>query len=125
MVIRFKVLECLQTKSLHLGNECRHVVFTIKKSEFTDSATDYTLITKCHNMIRQYCHDSEKSKVFDCLKVHKDETPFDANCHIVVVNRMIEQNMDIGFNPQLQTACTKNIGKLHWNLELFNSGCHY
>lgn len=107
----------MQTNSLRLGSECQHVVFTIKKSELTDSATDYTLITKCHDMIRQYCHDSEKSKILDCLKVHKDEIPFDANCHMVVVNRMIEQNMDIRFNPRLQAACSKNIGKWDSNSE--------
>lgn len=107
----------MQTNSLRLESECQHVVFTIKKSELTDSATDYTLITKCHDMIRKYCHDIEKSNVLDCLKVHKDEMPFDASCHMVVVNRMIEQNMDFRFNPRLQSACKKNIGKLHSNSE--------
>lgn len=60
-------------------------------------------------MIRQYCHDTEKSKLLDCLKVHKDEMQFDTSCHLVVINRMIEQNMDYRFNPRLQEACSKNI----------------
>lgn len=60
-------------------------------------------------MIRQYCHDTEKTSILDCLKVHKDEMLFDSNCHLVVVNRMIEQNMDYRFNPRLQEACSQNI----------------
>lgn len=104
-----QVLECLQTNSERLGAECRHVIFSIKKSELTDSATDYMLITTCREMINQYCHDTDKSKVLDCLKVHKDELMFDQSCHLIVINRMIEQNMDYRFNPRLQEACSKNI----------------
>lgn len=67
------------------------------------------LITTCREMINQYCHDTDKSKVLDCLKVHKDELMFDQGCHLIVTNRMIEQNMDYRFNPRLQEACSKNI----------------
>lgn len=66
-------------------------------------------MSTCRDMIRQYCHDTEKSKVLDCLKVHKDETLFDTNCHLIVINRMIEQNTDYRFNPLLQEACKNNI----------------
>lgn len=104
-----QVLECLQTNTAHVGPDCRHALFAIKKSELSDSATDYTLITTCRDMIRQYCHETEKSKALECLKVHKDEALFDASCHLVVVNRMIEQNMDYRFNPLLQESCAKNI----------------
>lgn len=92
-----------------LGTTCKHALFNIKKSELTDSATDYILMNTCRDMIRQYCHDSERSKALECLKVHKDEPLFDTNCHLIVVNRMIEQNMDYRFNPLLQNACSKNI----------------
>lgn len=60
-------------------------------------------------MIRQYCHDIDRSKALDCLKVHKDEPLFDTNCHMVIVNRMIEQNLDYRFNPALKEACNENI----------------
>lgn len=63
----------------------------------------------CRDMIRQYCHDTERAKVLECLKVHKDEPLFDTNCHMTIVSRMIEQNMDYRFNPLLQEACAKNI----------------
>lgn len=99
----------MQTNNAQLGIECRHALFAIKKSELSDSATDYTLITTCRDMLRQYCHDTDKSKALECLKVHKDEALFDAQCHLVVVSRMIEQNMDYRFNPLLQQACAKNI----------------
>lgn len=66
-------------------------------------------MSTCRDMIRQYCHDTEKPKILDCLKVHKDEMLFDTNCHLVVINRMIEQNTDYRFNPLLQEACKKNI----------------
>uniref|UniRef100_U5EST3 Putative golgi apparatus protein cysteine-rich fibroblast growth factor receptor n=1 Tax=Corethrella appendiculata TaxID=1370023 RepID=U5EST3_9DIPT len=104
-----QVLECLQTQHEKLNEQCRHLLFTIKKSELTDSSTDYTLINTCKDMIRQYCRDTEPSKMLDCLKLHKDESLFEVKCHLVVVNRMIEQNLDYRFNPKLQTACSKNI----------------
>lgn len=104
-----QILECLQTNSERLGADCRHVIFSIKKSELTDSSTDYMLVTTCHEMINQYCHDTDKAKLLDCLKVHKDEQMFDKSCHLIVINRMIEQNMDYRFNPRLQEACSKNI----------------
>lgn len=94
-----------------LGADCRHMIFTIKKSELTDSSTDYSLMTTCRDMIRQYCHDTEKDRMLECLKIHKDEMMFDASCHLIIVNRMIEQNMDYRFNPQLQEACSKNIAE--------------
>lgn len=62
-------------------------------------------------MINQYCHDTDKSKVLECLKVHKDELKFDQSCHLIVINRMIEQNTDYRFNPRLQEACSKNIAE--------------
>lgn len=104
-----QVLECLQVHTARLGEECRHVLFTIKKSELSDSATDFTLVTACREMIRQYCHGTPRSKALECLKVHRDEGLFDSNCHLIVVHRMIEQNMDYRFNPILQEACSKNI----------------
>lgn len=41
--------------------------------------------------------------------MHREEPSFDNDCHLVVVNRMIEQNMDFRFNPVLQSACKSNI----------------
>lgn len=96
---------------MNLATDCRHAIFSIKKSELTDSSTDYTLLTTCRDMIHQYCHDSEKDRMLECLKIHKDELLFDANCHLVIVNRMIEQNMDYRFNPRLQEACSRNIAE--------------
>lgn len=63
-----KVLECLQNQ-LKLGESCRHVLFAIKKSELTDSGTDYTLLNTCKDMINQFCHNAEQTKVLECLKV--------------------------------------------------------
>lgn len=62
-------------------------------------------------MLRQYCHETERPKALECLKIHKDEPLFDTNCHLVVVNRMIEQNLDYRFNPALQDACSSNIAE--------------
>ncbi|ETN58727.1 golgi family apparatus protein 1 [Anopheles darlingi] len=106
-----QVLECLQTHHGDLTEDCQHQLFAIKKSELTDSSTDYTLINTCRDMIRQYCHDTEQSKLLQCLKMHKDESLFDDRCHLVVVNRMIEQNLDYRFNPALQAACSRNIAE--------------
>lgn len=123
-----KVLECLQTRNSALSQKCAHYLFSIKKSEMMDSSTgngkllpsirkylinsliiDYTLMTTCKGMFKQFCGDAEPSKALHCLKIHKDEPLFDNQCHLVVVNRMIEQNMDYRFNPDLTLACSKNI----------------
>ena len=88
---------------------CRHALFAIKKSELTDSSTDYTLMNTCREMYRQYCPDVDHKKALGCLKTYKDEPLFDSNCHLVVVNRMIEQSLDYRFNPKLQEACKSNI----------------
>ncbi|XP_055641505.1 Golgi apparatus protein 1 isoform X2 [Toxorhynchites rutilus septentrionalis] len=104
-----QVLECLQTHHGKLGEQCQHVLFSIKKSELSDSATDYILLNTCKDMIRQYCHDTEPAAILNCLKIHRDENLFDGRCHLVVVNRMIEQNMDYRFNPTLQEACARDI----------------
>nr|XP_029727793.1 Golgi apparatus protein 1-like isoform X1 [Aedes albopictus] len=108
-VNRNNVLECLQTHHGKLGEQCQHALFTIKKSELTDSSTDYILMSTCKDMIHQYCRDTEPTAVLGCLKIHKDENLFDGRCHLVVVNRMIEQNMDYRFNPMLQSACARDI----------------
>lgn len=60
-------------------------------------------------MIQQYCRETEPTAMLGCLKIHKDENLFDEKCHLVVVNRMIEQNMDYRFNPTLQNACARDI----------------
>lgn len=109
-------MECLQNEHEKLGPVCRHAIFAIRKSELTDSATDYTLLNSCRDMIRQYCHETETAKTLECLKIHKDEPLFDGVCRLVVVNRMIEQNMDYRFNPMLQNACSKNIAEYCTNI---------
>lgn len=107
-----QVLECLQTNTGHLGADCSHHLFAIRKSELSDGGTDYTLMTQCRDMLRQYCtKDTEHKNALDCLKVYKDELLFDKQCHLVVVNRMIERNLDYRFNPKLQEACSANIAE--------------
>lgn len=107
-----QVLECLQTNHGHLGADCQHHLFTIKKSELSDSTTDYTLMTQCREMIRQYCRkETDHRDALDCLKIYKDELLFDRQCHLVVVNRMIVQNLDFRYNPKLQAACSDNIAE--------------
>lgn len=87
-------------------------MFKFKKSELSDSETDYTLMKECKEMAFQFCSkESESSKLLDCLKIYKDEPTFDQRCHLVVVNRLIEQNTDYRFNPSLQMACGRNINE--------------
>lgn len=94
-----------------LGNSCHHAIFLVKKSELGDSATDYTLINTCKEMTYKYCSKTDPMRLLDCLKTYKDDPTFDARCHLVVVNRMIEQNTDFRFNPTLQLHCGKNIDR--------------
>lgn len=62
-------LECLQTANGKLSDGCQKAIFVVKKQEFMDNAIDYHLITSCNSMIDLYCHNTETSKILDCLKV--------------------------------------------------------
>lgn len=92
-----------------LSTNCKHALFAIKKSELLDSRTDFGLMNSCKGMLKQYCPDIDEANVLNCLKLHKDETMFDHRCHMIVVNRLIAQNQDYRFNPELQQACSKDI----------------
>lgn len=92
-----------------MSSNCKHALFAIKKSELTDSRTDFGLMNACKGMLKQFCPNIVDSNVLNCLKVHKDEPMFDQECHIVVVNRLIYQNQDYRFNTDLQHACSKDI----------------
>ena len=74
-----------------------------------DSQTDYTLVNTCKEMTYKFCANIDPMNLLECLKNHKDDPLFDARCHLVVVNRMIEQNTDFRFNPSLQQYCGKDI----------------
>ncbi|XP_005187616.1 Golgi apparatus protein 1 isoform X1 [Musca domestica] len=104
-------LECLTLNTPRLGSDCHHAIFLVKKSELGDSATDYTLVNTCKEMTYKYCSKEDPMRLLDCLKVYKDDPSFDPRCHLVVVNRMIEQNTDFRFNPSLQLHCGKNIDR--------------
>ncbi|XP_037933089.1 Golgi apparatus protein 1 isoform X2 [Teleopsis dalmanni] len=106
-----QAVECLTMHTPQLGNTCHHAVFMIKKSELGDSDTDYTLINTCKEMIYKFCPNTDSIHILDCLKTYKDDPLFDSRCHLVVVNRMIEQNTDFRFNPKLQQACGQNIDR--------------
>lgn len=64
-----QALECLQNLRGKLSLSCQNALFTIKKQELTDNSVDYNLITTCSPMITLFCHDTNPSKVLDCLKV--------------------------------------------------------
>ncbi|KAH8373528.1 hypothetical protein KR009_012405 [Drosophila setifemur] len=109
-------LECLIKKTSRLGKQCHHAIFMVKKSELGDSGTDYTLLNTCKEMVYKFCPSTDSAKLLDCLKTYKDDPQFDQRCHLVVVNRMIEQNTDFRFNPSLQSACGKNIDRYCSNI---------
>lgn len=104
-----QVLECLMANQNKLSTNCKHALFEIKKSELSDSKTDFGLMNACKGMLKQFCPDIDEVNVLSCLKTHKDESMFDHHCHMVVVNRLIAQNQDYRFNPELQQACSKDI----------------
>ncbi|CAG9121359.1 unnamed protein product [Plutella xylostella] len=102
-------LECLQISKGKLTDSCRRALFVVKKQEFTDNAVDYHLMNSCSDMIDLYCHNTEPTKVLDCLKAHKQESDFNENCKIVIINRLAEQNTDYRFNNKLRSACEPDI----------------
>ncbi|XP_045768280.1 Golgi apparatus protein 1 [Maniola jurtina] len=109
-------LECLQTAKGKLSDGCKKAIFVVRKQEFSDNGIDYHLVTTCNDMIDLYCHNTEQTVILDCLKAHRHETDFDNNCKIVVVNRMIEQNLDYRFNNNLQNICKGDIKKFCSNI---------
>jgi hypothetical protein len=52
-----------------LSDECHRAIFNVEKQELLDSSVDYTLLTTCRQMIRQFCHDEDQSQALVCLKV--------------------------------------------------------
>ncbi|XP_063230835.1 Golgi apparatus protein 1 [Bacillus rossius redtenbacheri] len=106
-----QILECLQINVKNLSPDCHKAIFNVEKQELLDSSSDYVLITKCRQMIRQFCHEEDQSHALECLKRFKDEMTFDPKCKVVVVRRMIEQNQDYRFNPLLQKGCHLDIPK--------------
>ena len=106
-----KVLECLLNHDTKISPTCKHLLFAIKLSELSDSRTDYTLMNTCKGMLNQYCADIDHTKVLKCLAFHKEQSLFDTKCHLVVINRMILQNMDYRFNPELQHDCASSIAE--------------
>lgn len=63
------MLECLQSETNKLTDACEKEVFRIKKQQTMDNAIDYALITMCSDAIELFCPNTDKEKVFDCLKV--------------------------------------------------------
>jgi len=94
-----------------LSTNCKHSLFEIKKSELTDSKTDFTLMNACKGALQQFCQDIDERDSLKCLKLHKDEPLFDRKCHLIVVNRLILMNQDYRFNSELQQSCSKNIAE--------------
>lgn len=106
-----QVLECLASQKTKLSDSCHKKLFNVRKQEFQDSSSDFALINTCRAMLRQFCHDVNRSGSLDCLKRYKDDTTFDEKCKNIVIRRMIEQNTDYRFNTALQNACTYDIDR--------------
>jgi hypothetical protein len=58
-----------------LTGDCHRAIFHVEKQELQDSSVDYTLLTTCKHMIRQFCHEEDKSQALVCLKVSEYSTP--------------------------------------------------
>jgi hypothetical protein len=53
-----------------LSDDCHRAIFNVEKQELQDSSMDYTLLTTCRLMIRQFCHEEDQSQALVCLKVN-------------------------------------------------------
>lgn len=106
-----QVLECLEANKKGLSDGCHRYIFNVERQDLTDSSTDYTLLTTCRLMIKQFCHKADLSDALSCLKVFKDDSTFDPKCKLVVIRRMIEQSNDYRFNPALTRGCQPDISK--------------
>lgn len=65
----FQVLECLKNTKEPLSDRCQKQMFKIHTQDMIDNSVDYTLVTMCHDMIKQFCENTEPSRILDCLKV--------------------------------------------------------
>lgn len=69
MTLMLKVLECLEENINSLSPPCHRMVFRIEQHDFKDSSSDYTLLTTCKIMIKEYCKGIDTSSALTCLKV--------------------------------------------------------
>lgn len=65
-----QVLECLKSiPNEDLTPECLRQMFKVRTQDMIDNSIDYTLVTMCQNMIKEFCDNYEPTRILDCLKV--------------------------------------------------------
>ncbi|KAI5736967.1 hypothetical protein M8J76_008902 [Diaphorina citri] len=106
-----QVLECLLEHKAAVSMKCHKALFHIEQQDLGDSSSDYALLNTCKPMIKFYCYDEEPAKTLTCLKRYKDSPSFEEKCKLLVIKRMIEQNEDYRFNPELMKACKPDMSK--------------
>lgn len=70
MLLLLQVLECLKSiPNEDLTPECLRQMFKVRTQDMIDNSIDYTLVTMCQNMIKEFCDNYEPARILDCLKV--------------------------------------------------------
>uniref|UniRef100_A0A8D9A3D6 Golgi apparatus protein 1 n=1 Tax=Cacopsylla melanoneura TaxID=428564 RepID=A0A8D9A3D6_9HEMI len=106
-----QVLECLLSHKSEVSQQCHRALFHIEQQDLTDSSSDYALLNQCKAMIKFHCADEDHAHALTCLKRYKDTPSFDEKCKLIVIKRMIEQNEDYRFNPDLLRSCKPDLSK--------------
>jgi hypothetical protein len=107
---RDEVVECLRSKKDQLSSQCQIKLFKRESVKLVDQKSDYELVSKCRNVIQQYCDASEDNPDFvGCLRKHLMKPDLDLACRKVVISRIMEQNQDARLNPSLWAACQDDV----------------
>ncbi|CAH1779434.1 unnamed protein product [Owenia fusiformis] len=106
-----RVVECLKKHQDQLTASCKKKLFKREQLEMKDNSVDYSLMSFCKRMINHFCKEETGPSLLSCLKKYKDEEEFDAKCRKVIITRQEIQNLDYRLNPQLKTACKRDIPK--------------
>jgi hypothetical protein len=83
-----------------LKEACHRAIFNVEKQELQDSSVDYTLLTTCRHMIRQFCHKEDKSQALVCLKVNLYGT-------VSVMQHRVRTKLEKGNMVPYFTVCFK------------------
>ncbi|XP_054162657.1 Golgi apparatus protein 1-like [Oppia nitens] len=106
-----RVVECLKSNMHRLTKACQRLLFERQRIEMDDNSVDYPLVTNCKAAIVKFCPNDDYKDILLCLRDHRHSIGMDDRCRTIVIKRLAQQNSDYRLNPQLKTACEKDVPK--------------
>ncbi|XP_001641258.2 Golgi apparatus protein 1 isoform X2 [Nematostella vectensis] len=110
-----QVLECLKDNFDILTTECQKQLFAKEETEVEDPEIDFQLIKSCQSTIQHLCSDVDPKDLLRCLEKHKRNPQMTKKCREIVLKRQKKQYEDYKLDPELQSACKREIKKFCFN----------